>query len=171
MIAMEIMPMLRRLTLCLGLLALAASASAQTRIAGSDSSGAIAPVTVLNGGLVTHNGTPSHAIVNQTSATTTEVVALTSGQAIHISGFILTNVGVITTPATIKFVYGTGANCASGTTDLTPVFTGSLTAGDISVFSYGNGSAFVLKVPVSNALCVTSTTTQAQRGVVTYQKF
>jgi hypothetical protein len=131
----------------------------------------VAPIGAFGGGMVTNSGTPSHAIVNQTSAATTEVVALTAGQSIYISAFIVSNLGVITTPATIKFVYGTGTNCGTGTTDLTPVFTGSVTAGDVSTFTYGNGSAFVLKVPASNALCVTSTTTQPQRGVVTYQKF
>jgi hypothetical protein len=162
--------MLRRLTiLSLGLVALASVASAQTRVAGTDSTGNVAPVAAFGGGLVTTGGDPSFATVSQASATTTEVVALTSGQSIYISGFILSSVGAAG-PPTIKFVYGTGANCGSGTTDLTPVFTGSTTAGDIAVFSYGNGAAYVLKVPVSNALCVTSTTTSPQRGLVTYKK-
>lgn len=162
--------MLRRLILTLAVCLVAVSASAQTRIAGTNSSGNAEPYGALNGTLpVSSNCTG--VIVNQTSATTTELVALTAGQSVYICGFIISNTGVATTPATFKLVYGTGTNCATGTTDLTGVFTGSTTAGDIATFAYGGGAGFIVKAPAGNAVCITSTTTQPQRGLLSYQKF
>lgn len=101
-----------------------------------------------------------------TTATTTELVAFTTGNVIYVCEFSLTISQVVTTANTIKFVYGTGTACATGTTDITGAFgTGGVTAGiPISV----NGGGF--KTAVSNALCATTTIggSAAFSGVVSY---
>lgn len=108
----------------------------------------------------------SHIKVAVTSATTTELVAISGTTSIYVCEFSLTISQVVTTANTIKFVYGTGTACATGTADLTGAFgTGGVTAGiPISV----NGGGF--KAPSGNALCVTTTigASAAFHGVVSY---
>ena len=108
----------------------------------------------------------SHIKVAITTATTTELVPLTTGNVIYVCEFSLTISQVVTTANIIKFVYGTGTACATGTTDITGGFgTGGVTAGiPISV----NGGGF--KTPISNALCATTTigASAAFSGVVSY---
>lgn len=88
-----------------------------------------------------------------TTATTTELVALAAGQIIYVCDFSLTISQVATTANTIKFVYGTGTNCATGTTDITAAFgAGGITATRPIVITGRN-----LKTIAANALCVTTT--------------
>ena len=108
----------------------------------------------------------SHIKVAITTATTTELVPLVANQVIYVCEFSLTISQVVTTANIIKFVYGTGTACATGTTDITGGFgTGGITAGiPISV----NGGGF--KTAISNALCATTTIggSAAFSGVVSY---
>lgn len=105
----------------------------------------------------------NRAILSVSSATTSELVALVSGQRIYITAwdFIASAVG------TIKLVYGTGTNCGTGTTDLT----GNYTITTSTVFTKGNGLGPVLIVPASNALCYTSASTAALQGTISYVQF
>lgn len=97
------------------------------------------------------------------SATTAEIIAAGSGTTIYVS-----NWNVISSAAgTLKFVYGTGTNCGTGTTDLT----GAYTFGTSTVISVGNGVGVVLAVPPSNALCITSTSTVNAQGSLSYSQF
>ena len=88
-----------------------------------------------------------------TTATTTELVPLVAGQIIYVCDFSITISQVVTTANTIKFVYGTGTACATGTTDITAAFgAGGITAGAPITITGRN-----LKTIAANALCVTTT--------------
>jgi hypothetical protein len=91
--------------------------------------------------------------ISATTAATTELVALAAGQIIYVCDFSLSISQVVTTANTIKFVYGTGVACATGTTDITGAFgSGGITAGAPITIS-GKG----LKTAAANALCITTT--------------
>lgn len=96
--------------------------------------------------------------------TTTQLVGLTSGQTIHICGFVLHSAGA----TSAKLVYGTGTNCATGTTDITPLFTFTTTPSNVT---YGSGIGRVAGAPASNAVCVNNTAAIQVSGVLTYAKF
>lgn len=104
----------------------------------------------------------SVAIATST-ATTTQLVALATGQAIFVSSFNAVSAGT----NTFKFVYGTGSNCGTGTTDLTGVYT--LVAN--GYVSTGNGLGAVLSVPRGNALCITTTQAIVLGGSLSYAQF
>jgi hypothetical protein len=152
------------------MLVCASAASAQQRVAGSGSTGDAVPIGALGDGLKVTGTCNSFAVVNQTSATTTEVVALTAGQAIYVCGWAINVIGAAG-PPTWKWVTGTGTNCGTGTADLTPVFTSTTTTTATENFVYGGGMGYVMKATAGGALCITSTTTTPQRGIVTYTKF
>jgi hypothetical protein len=146
------------------------SAQQSTRVAATGTSGEPVPIGATGTALNVVGDCTGSVIVNMTSATTTELVALTSGQSIYICGWSINVIGAAG-PPTWKLVYGTGANCGSGTTDLTGTFTSTTTTTAVEQFVYGGGVGYVAKAPVSNALCITTTTTSPQRGILTYRKF
>jgi hypothetical protein len=112
----------------------------------------------------------SSAIINVSTAATTQLVALSGTTVVYVCGFNFTISQVATTANTLKFVQGTGASCGTGTADLTGAFgTGGITAGvPIVVSSSSEGTDF--KTAAGSALCVTTTigATAAFTGVVTY---
>lgn len=103
------------------------------------------------------------AAIAVSSGTTTQLVALASGKGIYVTSFDL----VSTAAQTAKFVYGTGTNCGTGTTDLTGAY-GMTT---FTVISKGDGLGAILFVPGGNALCITTTTTGALNGSISYAQF
>jgi len=109
----------------------------------------------------------SSVIINQASATTTQLVALSAGKRIYVCHALVNQVGAAT-PPTFKFVTGTGASCATGAADLTGVITGGAASTVSNVPFGGNGLGFVFATPTGQALCITTTTTQAQKGILTY---
>lgn len=114
----------------------------------------------------------SSVIINQATATTTQLVALVAGKKIYVCSATINQVGATTAP-TFKFVYGTGSNCGTGTNDLTGVISGANVAGTITnVQLGGNGLGYVFSTPLpagaAQALCITTTTTQAQKGLLSY---
>lgn len=106
---------------------------------------------------------PSSAVINVAAAATTELVPLTSSQVIRVCSFVITG---DTAATTATFVYGTGSNCASGTTSLTGAMR-MVDEGNISL-SGMNGSLF--RTIASNALCLTAATGTVS-GFVTYAKY
>lgn len=99
------------------------------------------------------------ACTNQASATvtaaaTTQIVALGASQVIRVCTF---SIGM-SASGTAKFVQGTGANCGTGTADITPAT--NITSGN--VWAMGDGAAAVLRTGSGNALCVTAATGNAQ---------
>jgi hypothetical protein len=146
-------------------------AAAQTRIAGSGTSGEPLPYGGLNATLPTSGLCTSHVVVNQTSATTTQLVALTAGQSIYICGWSINTIGAAG-PPTWKLVSGTGADCVTNTTDLTGVHTSTPTTTLVQNWDYGGaGGGYVIKATVAHAVCITTTTTTPQRGTLFYIKF
>lgn len=116
------------------------------------------------------SNTPKQSVaVNISTATTTQLVALSGQQTIYVCGFVLSMTGT-TAANTVTFEYGTGATCGTGTTVLTgPISSGILTAG-ATVVSYENGLATVFKTIPGQALCILSTvaTGPSIAGVVTF---
>jgi len=113
----------------------------------------------------------SSVVINQATATTTQLVALSAGKKVYVCSATVNQVGATTAP-TFKFVYGTGANCATSPVDLTGVISGANVAGTITnVQLGGNGLGYVFSTPASQALCITTTTTQAQKGLLSYTQF
>lgn len=93
----------------------------------------------------------------------TQIVAASTGKWIYITSFDF----VSTAAATVQLVYGTGTNCATGTTNLT----GAYGMSTFTVITKGNGLSGVLFVPSGNALCITVTGTGPVNGSLSYAQF
>jgi hypothetical protein len=103
----------------------------------------------------------SSAVITAAAAATTQIVALNATQALYVCGYQMSQVA---TAATLQWVYGTGASCGTGTTSLTGVM--GVTASQ--PISYG-GAGTVMKVPIGNALCLTTTGAGGTAaGIVSY---
>lgn len=99
----------------------------------------------------------SSVAVSVTSATTTQLVALSAGKSIYVCGATINSVG-----GTSTLEYGTGSSCGTGTTTLTGPFAAATVA---KIGGYGT----TVTAPSGNALCIVSgTSTTATAGVVTY---
>ena len=90
-------------------------------------------------------------------------MALASGKAIYICGFAINGGGT----TTAKLVAGTGTNCATGTTTLTPAFSLS-TATTVAM---GGGMGYVAKAAAGNALCATNSAAVTANLFVAYTQF
>lgn len=104
-----------------------------------------------------------------TSATTTQLVAISGTTQIFVCGVSMTIAPSATSADTALFEYGTSTNC-TGTHALTGTFgNGDLTsAAGVAPIQIGfGGSAFV--VPSANGLCLVSAGTAVSiQGVLTY---
>ena len=109
-------------------------------------------------------------VINQATGTTTELVPLVAGQRIYVCGFVVNQVGAATA-ATVKFVTGTGAACATNPVNKTGVMSSDVGVGVATNIAYGGGVGMVFAGALGEALCITTTTTQAQKGVLTYAQF
>jgi len=103
------------------------------------------------------------AKIDVATATTVEIVALTASQKIYVASLSIIAGGT----GNIKFVHGTGVNCATGTTDLTASYNLTAQVG----LGLGGGLGAVLIVPAGGALCVTTSAAVQMSGHVTYTKF
>lgn len=90
----------------------------------------------------------SSASYSASTSGLTQVVALRSDARIYVCNYVL-NVGAVAT--NVGLSYGSGTNCATGTTALTPAYvipaSGTIVLG---------GAAAGLTVPAGNALCVST---------------
>lgn len=102
------------------------------------------------------------AVVNVTAGATTQLVALSGATQIRVCSLAIT----MSAAGTAKFVYGTGANCGTGTTDITGAM--PLATGTPLAISGVQGS--VLRGAASNALCLAAVTGNVT-GFVTYAQF
>ena len=102
--------------------------------------------------------------INISTATTTQIVALSGSTQIRVINYSFTVAG--TTP-TVTFVYGTGTACGTGTTAISGAFaplTGTL------MTSPPGAAAFI--VPAGKALCIVSGgTTPSIQGFLTYTQY
>jgi hypothetical protein len=101
--------------------------------------------------------------INITSATTTQLVAGVSGKAIFVTAWDVIAAGT----TNFTFEYGTGTNCAVGTTALTGAYA------LVAQFGAAKGSGLgpVLIVPAGSALCAVSSSTAQVSGSLAYTQF
>jgi hypothetical protein len=112
----------------------------------------------------------SSVVINITTATTTQLVALSGSTSIYVCGFALTISQVITTANTLQFEYGTGTACATGTTVLTGSFgAGGITAG-LPLVIVDETPGMLFKAPSGTALCALTAigATGSFQGVLSY---
>lgn len=107
----------------------------------------------------------SYAIYDAATNGATQIVALSSGKIVYVCAYYVSSSS--TTANTIKLVYGTGSNCATGQTAITPgriVQAGTSTgpAGFTVADSHG------LATIASNELCVLTNAAQAAQVEVSY---
>lgn len=107
--------------------------------------------------------TPASVAINVSTATTTQLVALSGSTKIYVTSFDVIAGGT----GNITFVYGTGASCGTGTTSLTGAYNLTAQAG----IAKGSGVGAVLVVPAGKALCVTTSAAVQMSGSVSYQQF
>lgn len=108
-------------------------------------------------------GASASVKISVAAATTTELIALVTNKSLYITSFDFMAAGT----NNVKLVYGTGTACATGTTDLTGAYPLIAQAG----ISKGIGLGAILFVPVSNALCVTTSGAGQLSGSVSYVQF
>jgi hypothetical protein len=97
------------------------------------------------------------------TATTTELVALTSGKKVYVTAWDATANGT----TTFKLVAGTGTNCGTGTTNLTAAYDWAAQSG----LTKGSGLGPVLVAPVGNAVCGVNSAAIHVAGSLAYTKF
>lgn len=107
-------------------------------------------------------GVTSVAIDTATSGNV-ELVALVSGDTIHVCGFGFES---DTATTSVQFIYGTGTACATGETDLT----GPLTVLASTPLAVANGGATQFRTAASNALCVELGAATQVNGWVSYYR-
>jgi hypothetical protein len=101
--------------------------------------------------------------INISTATTTQLVAAVASKAIYVTAWDVIAAGT----TNFTFEYGTGSNCAGGTTALTGAY--SL----VAQFGAAKGSGLgpVLVVPAGNALCAVSSAAVQVSGSLAYTQF
>lgn len=104
------------------------------------------------------------AIYDASTNGSTQLVALTSSQTIYVCGY---SFGVGGTATNVKLVYGTGSNCATGATNITPAYQLAANGGIVDRAPYYNG----MKTAASNALCINASAANAVQAVVYYTKY
>jgi hypothetical protein len=111
----------------------------------------------------------SSVAVAISSATTTQLVALQPGMTVYVCGFSIA-AGAGTNPS-IKFEYGTGTTCGTGTTVLTGAMATGVTVSTTApgpIFTYSPPST-AFKTPAANALCVVTAGASVNvQGFVTF---
>ncbi len=152
----------------LALFWMAANAAAQLNVS-APSTGSAAPGTAVfvagnsSGNMAGIVGCDSSALLSVSTATTTQIVALSGTKSVYVCGDVINGGGA----TTVKFVYGTGTACATGLVSLTPAFT--LASG--TNVSLGGGLGYVMKAPSGNALCVTTSAAVAANIHIAYTQF
>src|SRR6185369_1952123 len=99
--------------------------------------------------------------ISAVGATTSQIIALSAGKKIVVTGWAIS----ASVAGTFKCVYGTGTNCATGTTSLTGAF--NLAANGFAASPGSPSPQF--SVPAGNALCLIGTgTSQSLNGYVSF---
>jgi len=102
----------------------------------------------------------SQAVISTASSGNVELVALTSGQTIYLCDFTIMAGGTVG----VQLIYGTGAACATGETNMTGVMPLVVNTG--WTHNYGGR----LKTAEANAFCIELSGAVQVDGVVTYRK-
>lgn len=93
----------------------------------------------------------------------TQLVALASSQVVRICGYSILAAGSVN----VKLVYGTGSNCVTSPSDITPAFQLVAQAGLVDRAPYWQG----LATAASNALCINTSAGVAVQAIVYYTQF
>ena len=100
---------------------------------------------------------------NLATATTKELVPLSSGKTVYVCGFEMH----ATAATTVTLVYGTGTNCGTGVQNITDDYDFVAADGLVSRSATNHG----MKTAVSNALCVKNSSTNKITGGVYWTQF
>ena len=110
----------------------------------------------------------ANAFINMTTATTTEIKALSGSTHIYVCSYSIVSEGDIAT--TVKFVSGTGSNCATSQQDRSGGYI--LSAGSTVGIARGAGKGMILKTgDAGDALCVTSSAAANLAIDIAYEQF
>ncbi len=101
--------------------------------------------------------------INIASATTTQLVALSTSKSIFVTHWDVIAGGT----GNFTLVYGSGTACGTGTTSLTGAYPLIAQAG----ISAGTGTGPIILVPKGKALCVTTSTSVQFSGSLSYVQF
>ena len=103
------------------------------------------------------------AVYDASASGSSQMIAAVSGKAIYVCGYTILSAGTVN----VKFVSGTGSNCATGPTNLTPAFqlTAQVGAVDGSQYYRGLGAA------ASKAFCINASAGVAVQALVYYAQF
>ena len=104
------------------------------------------------------------AIYDASTTGSTQMVAISGSTTIYICGY---SIFVGGTATNVKFVYGTGSNCATSPANITPAYQLVANTGivDGSLFFRG------LKTIASQALCINASGANAVQAIVYYTQF
>jgi len=127
-------------------------------------SGGFAVLPATNStGTVSQVQSDSSAAISVSTATTTQLVALSSGKAIYVTAWDI----VVAAADNVTLEYGTGTNCGTGTTALTGAYNFAANGG----LAKGSGLGVLFKVPAGNALCIVTSAAVQASGSVSYAQF
>lgn len=101
--------------------------------------------------------------INVSTATTTQLVALSGSTLIRVTGMAVVAGGA----GNITFVYGTGSSCGTGTTSISGAIPLVANVG----FTMGAGLGPVLIIPAGQALCITTSAAVQMSGFLTYAQY
>lgn len=108
-------------------------------------------------------GCDNSAFLDMSTATTTQIIALSGSLSVYICSIAMEAGG--TTTATLK--YGTGSNCVTGTTSLGAAWEWTTQTG----ISRGSGLGMLYKTPASQAVCITNSQAVNLHVEITYTQF
>lgn len=148
----------------------AANVGAQLAFSGNNSNGFAPNVSALQ-----FNGTSwdrqfycsKTTFISALAAATTQIVAGVASQKIRVCSVVLSNTNA--TATNVKFVEGTGSNCATGQTQTTGNFALGATPNTLTLFPAASG-AFITTT-AADALCATGSAAGAADVTITYQQF
>jgi hypothetical protein len=146
---------MKRMALLVGLLLAPPAAIAQQTL--------LSPSLNADGGALSHVtnlptfSTPTASVPISVSVPgTAQLVAAVSGQAIYVTDWDVVAGGT----GTFQLEYGTGPNCAAGTTALTGAYPATA--------QFGRAGVGHLFIPAGNALCIVTTGAAGSQGFVAF---
>lgn len=105
---------------------------------------------------------PSTAVVSVTAGTTGTIVGLSGSTVIRVCSIAIT----ASLAGTATFEYGTGTNCATGTTGLS----GAMSIGTTNPLAISAGNGSLMRTAAANSLCVVAVTGN-MTGFISYAQY
>lgn len=112
---------------------------------------------------VTQSQDSISAPINISTATTTQLIALSGSTKIYITSFDVIAGGT----GNFQLVYGTGSNCGTGQNPLTGAYNLTAQAG----IAKGNGAGAILVTPAGQAVCAITSAGVQMSGSISSQQF